>query len=279
MVRDLPPAPPPLPAPVADSHCHLDVLTELAGLDPADALEQAAAVGVSRLVQVGCDVTSSRWAVQAAHRWSEVVAAVAVHPNDAARAGAGMADDLAEIERLLTAPDPDHRLRAVGETGLDHFRTRDEEGRARQVEAFAAHIGWAKTYDKTLVIHDREAHAQIIEVLDVEGWPDRVVMHCFSGDVAFARACLDRGAWLSFPGTVTFKPNDDLREACGITPADRLLVETDAPFLTTVPYRGRANASYLIPLTVRFMAELRGDDVADLCASIDAATSAAFGAW
>lgn len=279
MDRDLPPAPEPLPAPVADSHCHLDVVAELSGLEPGAALDRAAEANVTRVVQVGCDVGSSRWAVQAAQRWPGVVASVALHPNDAARAGDRLGADLAEIERLLTAPDPERRIRGVGETGLDHFRTRDDAGQARQVESFAAHIALAKQFDKTLVIHDRDAHQQILDVLDAEGCPDRIVMHCFSGDAAFARSCLDRGAWLSFPGTVTFKPNHDLREACRVTPAERLLTETDAPFLTPMPYRGRPNASYLIPHTVRFMAELRGEDLGELCAALDAATTGAFGRW
>jgi len=277
--RDLPPAPEPLPAPVADSHCHLDVVTEYTGLEPAEALDRAAAVNVTRVVQVGCDVESSHWAVDAAGRWDGVIASVAIHPNEAARAGARLPDDLAEIEHLLRAPDPRHRIRGVGETGLDRYRTTDEPGRARQAESFAVHIGWAQQHDKTLVIHDRDAHQQIFDVLDAEGCPDRIVMHCFSGGADFARACLDRGAWLSFPGPVTFKPNHALREACRLTPIDRLLTETDAPFLTPMPFRGWANASFLVPLTVRFMAELRGEDLTDLCQALDANTSAAFGAW
>jgi TatD DNase family protein len=164
----------------------------------------------------------------------------------------------------------------VGETGLDHFRT-GEEGRAAQVESFRRHVDIAKRLDKTLVIHDRDAHEEVLAVLDEEGAPERWVMHCFSGDADFARRCLDRGAHLSFAGTVTFKNADPLREALALVPLDRLLVETDAPYLTPHPHRGRTNASYLVPLTVRTMAEVRGADLEELCAGIDAATEAAFG--
>jgi TatD DNase family protein len=148
------------------------------------------------------------------------------------------------------------------------------------VESFARHIDLAKRLDKTLVIHDRDAHDAILDVLDAEGAPERWVMHCFSGNPRFARACLDRGAWLSFAGTVTFKNAQPLRDALAVTPRDRVLVETDAPFLTPTPYRGRPNASYLVPVTVRAMAEARRDDLTALCEAIDTNTEAAFGgAW
>ena len=166
----------------------------------------------------------------------------------------------------------------VGETGLDFFRTPDAAGQARQRESFAAHIAFAKAYDKTLVIHDRDAHDAVLDVLDAEGVPDRVVMHCFSGDETFARACLDRGAHLSFAGTVTFKANAHLRRALAITPLDRVLVETDAPFLTPVPLRGRPNASYLVPHTARVMAEVRAAAARrELCRALDANADAALG--
>jgi TatD DNase family protein len=167
----------------------------------------------------------------------------------------------------------------VGETGLDAFRTGDE-GRRAQVSSFAWHIDLAKRLGKTLVIHDRDTHAEVLDVLDAEGAPERWVMHCFSGDGAFARECLDRGAHLSFAGTVTFKNAEPQREALRLAPRDRILVETDAPYLTPSPHRGRSNASYLVPLTVRRMAEERGEDLGELCAAIEANTFAAFGgAW
>ena len=274
-IQERPPAPEPLPHPVADNHCHLDMIRDDdPGLDPAEALARAATAGVGRIVQVGCDVRGSRWAVEAAQTYENVVAAVALHPNEAPRLDAtGELDPaLAEIEAL--AQDP--RVRALGETGLDYFRT-DESGRAAQHRSFRAHIELAKRLDRTLMIHDRDAHDDVLAVLAEVGAPERWVMHCFSGDAAFARRCLDRGAYLSFAGTVTFKNAEPLREALRVAPRDRILVETDAPFLTPHPYRGQDNASYLIPLTMRAMAETRGDDLEALCAAVDENTSAAYG--
>ena len=276
--RERPPAPDPLPHPVVDNHCHLDIADGDDWFATEDAIATATAVGVPRIVQSGCDRPGARWAVEAAERYDALVAGVALHPNEAPRqADAGTLEEaLLEIERLAQAHD---KVRAVGETGLDHYRT-GEEGRAPQVESFRRHIDLAKRLDKTLVIHDRDAHAEVLAVLDEEGVPERWVMHCFSGDAAFARQCLDRGAHLSFAGTVTFKNAAPLRDALAVTPQDRLLVETDAPFLTPAPYRGRPNASYLVPLTVRAMAEVRGEDLAALCAAVDHNTEVAFGgAW
>jgi TatD DNase family protein len=262
-----------LPHPVVDNHCHLDIARDD---DPAlpvpDALAAAAAVGVTRIVQIGCDLPSARWAVETAASYDAIVAGVAIHPNEAPRLSS-LDDAMAEIEALAASGE---RVRAVGETGLDHFRT-GEEGRAAQEESFRRHIDLAKRLDKTLVIHDRDAHDDVLRVLDDEGAPDRWVMHCFSGDALFARACLDRGAHLSFAGTVTFRNAQLLRDALVVTPRDRVLVETDAPFLTPTPYRGRVNASYLVPLTMRLMAEVRGDDLGELCAAVDANTEVAFG--
>ncbi len=274
-----PPTPEPLPHPVVDNHCHLDIAR--GDEEPPDvdrAIAEAAAVGVPRIVQIGCDLPGARWAVESALRHDALVAGVALHPNEAPRlAAAGLLDDaLAQIETLAASHD---RVRAVGETGLDTFRT-GLEGMSAQVESFRRHIDLAKRLDKTLVIHDREAHAEVLEVLDAEGAPPRWVMHCFSGDAAFARACLDRGAHLSFAGTVTFSNASYLREALAVVPADRVLVETDAPYLTPHPYRGRTNASWLVPVTMRLMAQVRGDDLGELCAAVEANTFAAFGgAW
>jgi TatD DNase family protein len=235
-------------------------------------------VNVTRIVQIGCDLPGARWAVEAAATHPELVAGVAIHPNEAPRlAEAGELDAaLDEIERLAQAHD---KVRAVGETGLDTFRT-GEDGRAAQEESFRRHIDLAKRLDKTLVIHDRDAHDDVLRIIDSEGAPDRWVMHCFSGDVDVARACLDRGAYLSFAGTVTFKNAASLRNALVVTPIDRVLVETDAPYLTPMPYRGRPNASYLVPYTLRAMADVRGDDLEELCRAVDSTTEAAFGgAW
>lgn len=281
-VKDTPaPMPEALPAPVTDSHTHLDTTEEYTGLAVDDLVHRAGSVGVTRTVQVGCDVESSRWAVDLAAREPSVVATVAIHPNDAARLAeksgrTGLDEALREIEALAGDPRPDV-VRGVGETGLDYYRTSEGRGRTAQREAFAAHLAIAARHDRTVVVHDRDAHRPIVEILDAEGVPDRLVMHCFSGDVSDARAFLDRGAWLSFPGTVTFPANEELREAFDAVPLDRVLVETDAPFLTPVPQRGWPNAGYLVPHTVRFLAERRGIAVGDLCAVLVQNTHDAFG--
>jgi TatD DNase family protein len=272
-VSERPPAPDPLPHPVVDNHCHLDISRDGEVVDVPAALAAAAAVGVPRIVQIGCDLAGARWAVEAARTYDALVAGVALHPNEAPRLGDRLEEALVEIEALASSHD---RVRAVGETGLDNFRT-GEDGRAAQVASFRRHIDLAKRLDKTLVIHDRDAHEEVLDVLDEEGTPERWVMHCFSGDADFARRCLDRGAFLSFAGTVTFKNAEPLRDALRVAPQDRILVETDAPYLTPMPYRGRTNASYLVPLTMRTMAEVRGEDLEALCAAVEANTETAFG--
>ncbi|MBA3233918.1 MAG: TatD family hydrolase [Propionibacteriales bacterium] len=273
-----PPLPEPLPVPVVDNHCHLDIEDGGAWLDPAQALELSSSVGVPRIVQVGCDLPGAVWAVETATTYDAIVAAVALHPNEVPRLdAAGTLDEgLAEVERLITSSP---RVRAVGETGLDYFRT-GPDGVAAQRRSFAAHIELAIRHDKTLVIHDRDAHADVLAMLDEHGMPERTVLHCFSGDADFARKCLDRGAYLSFAGTVTFKNAQNIRNALAVTPLDQILVETDAPFLTPVPYRGRPNASYVMPTTVRAMADVlkvRHVSLEQLCAAISANTDAAFG--
>jgi TatD DNase family protein len=276
---EFPPAPEPLAVPVFDSHTHLDITIQQeaevpGGADPVEALITAAAkVGVDRLLQVGVDGPSSRWSAELADRHPSVLAAVALHPNDAPML-ADLDEALREIETLAALP----RVRGIGETGLDTFRT-GEEGRAAQETSFRAHIAIAKRYAKPLIIHDREAHADVLRVLDDEGAPDVVVLHCFSGDAEFAAECVRRGYLLSFAGTVTFANAVNLREAAAITPAGHMLVETDAPFLTPVPYRGRPNASYLIPVTMRALAAAAGQDLDTLCATISATGDRVFGPW
>jgi TatD DNase family protein len=271
-----PDAPEPLPSPVVDNHCHLDMAPRDGDvLDVDEALDRAAAVGVTRVVQVGCDLAGSRWAVETAAAYDSVVAAVALHPNEAPMlAERGELDDaLAEIDRLAGAGP---HVRAVGETGLDYFRT-GEDGRAAQHASFREHVRIAKRHGLALMIHDRDAHDDVLAVLDDEGVPERTVMHCFSGDARFATQCVERGAYLSFAGTVTFKNAENLREALRVTPRDRILVETDAPFLTPTPHRGRPNASFLVPLTVRFMAGVLGVSARELCLDIAANTDRAYG--
>jgi TatD DNase family protein len=246
------------------------------GLSVNQALRLAASVGVPKVVQVGYDLENSRWGVQVAHDHPEVVAAVALHPNEAPRLAASADfersfDAIAELAR-------DDRVRAVGETGLDHFRT-GPDGRAAQEESFRRHIALAKELDRTLVIHDRDAHDDVVRVLLAEGAPERVVFHCFSGGPDLASTCAEHGWFMSFAGPVTFKANEHLRAALALAPAELVLVETDAPFLAPLPHRGRPNASYLIPTTLRAMAQVRRVDVAELADSVSRATDRAFGSW
>ncbi len=272
----------PLPRPVVDTHCHLDVVDRQLGdtLPPDSAIDLAREAGITRIVQVGCDVASSEWAVEMAHQAPEVVAAVAIHPNDVPRiitreGHAGFDRAIARIEQLASDP----AVRAVGETGLDYYRTRDSAEQALQQESFRRHIDIAKRLDRTLVIHDREAHADILQTLDEEGAPERVVFHCFSGDAEMARHCADRGWFCSFAGVVTYKNADDLRAALAVLPRTSVLVETDAPYLTPVPHRGAVNASYLVPLTVRSMAQTRGEPLEQLCGDLWDNAMRAFGEW
>jgi TatD DNase family protein len=261
-----PPLPERLPRPVFDSHCHLDLLD----VPVPRALAAAHAVGVRQIMTIGTDLRSSRWATQAAREHGDVYAGVAIHPNDTTGISDDVLDDIAELALLP-------QVRAIGETGLDYYR--DWAPQADQHRSFRAHIEIAKRVGKTLVIHDREAHEDVLRLLAEEGAPDRVVFHCFSGDAEMAGVCAERGYVMSFAGNVTFKNAGDLREALAVAPLELLLVETDAPFLTPVPHRGKPNASYLIPHTVRFMAEVKGVEPAELCEAIAATGERLFGPW
>lgn len=291
-----PPLPEPLGVPVADSHTHLDMQESTV----EESLARAAAVGVTTVVQVGCDIKGSRWAAETAAAHDSVHAAVALHPNEAPRivlgdyggtsqppgAGGGWSrqgareaggdsaldDALGEIDRLAALP----QVRAVGETGLDYFRT-GPEGMAAQERSFRAHIEIAKRHDKALVIHDRDAHADVLRILAEEGAPERTVFHCYSGDAEMAEVCAAAGYFMSFAGNVTFKNAQPLRDALAAAPRELVLVETDAPFLTPAPYRGRPNAPYLIPVTLRAMAAVKGLDEDTLAAAVSANTAEAFG--
>lgn len=281
--------PPPLPEPLrvaaADSHTHLDMQEG----SVEEALAKAASVGVTTVVQVGCDLAGSRWAAETAAAHEAVHATVALHPNEAPRivlgdpdgwsrqgareAGGDAALDtaLAGIDELAALP----QVRGVGETGLDHFRT-GPEGMAAQERSFRAHIEIAKRHGKALVIHDREAHDDVLRILREEGAPERVVFHCYSGDAAMAEICAAAGYYMSFAGNVTFKNAQPLRDALAVAPPELVLVETDAPFLTPAPYRGRPNAPYLIPVTLRAMAEVKGMTEDALATAVAANTARAF---
>ena len=275
----LPALPTPLPRTVIDSHTHLDSTTKASKLSLDDNLAAAASVGIDRVVHIACTVPEARWAVETVKSHPNVIATVALHPNDAARCSS--MEDLAANVALIDEIAGQHpSIRGIGETGLDYYRTRTPEGIALQKRSFADHIEIAKRRDLTLVIHDREAHDDILTILDECGVPERVIMHCFSGDVDFARECLDRGAWLSFPGTLTYPSAPNLRRALAVTPLDKLLVETDAPYLTAVPNRGKWNAPYLVPHLVRYIADLLQVDLAELCNHLTANAEAAYnGSW
>jgi TatD DNase family protein len=265
--------PAPLPHPVMDSHTHIDIVAGPAW-GPAEQIDAAARVGVDRLVQVGVDVASSRWAIDLAQEHAAVVATVSLHPNEAPRVS--KLDNSLDLIRAMAEHE---RVRGIGETGLDFFRTKGNEALAKQERSFREHIAIAKRTGKPLVVHDRDAHAGILRVIDDEGAPGDVVMHCFSGDAEFADQCVRRGFTLSFAGTLTFKNAPQLREAAKDTPLDRILVETDAPYLTPMPYRGRPNASYLIPVTVKALAEVKGVALQEMCEAISANGERLFGPW
>lgn len=273
----LPPAPEPLPIPIVDNHAHLDIVRDDGvALPLEEGLAAAAAVGVDRVVHIGCEIASAEAAVGLARTYAAVLAGVALHPNEVPRLAARGELDAAygRIEELARGD----RVRVVGETGLDYFRT-GPDGVGTQQDSFRWHIDLAKRLGKTLQIHDRDSHADVLRILDEEGAPERTVMHCFSGDVDFAQQCLDRGFYLSFAGTVTFRNAGALRDACSVTPLDRVLAETDAPYLTPHPWRGAVNASYLMPATIRRMAAVMGVAVPTLCQAVSANAEAIYGPW
>jgi len=266
------PAPDPLPAPALDAHCHLDLIEQPTG----EVLAAARAAGVTRVITVGVDLPSSHWSADHADPGAGVYAAVAIHPNETAAAAASPADRdevLAEIAKLAALP----QVRAVGETGLDYYR--DHAAPQIQRDWFRAHIEIAKQAGKALMIHDRDAHADVLAILAADGPPERVVFHCFSGDAAMARQCADAGYVMSFAGNLTFANAPALREAAAAAPADLLLAETDAPFLTPVPHRGKPNTPAMVAHTVRCLAGVKQIGVADMCALVTATGERMFGPW
>ncbi|HEX7659050.1 MAG TPA: TatD family hydrolase [Pseudonocardiaceae bacterium] len=255
----LPPAPEPLPAPVVDAHTHLDACGATDRDSVVAMVDRAAAVGVTRVVTVADSVDSARWAAEASTWDDRVFAAVALHPTRTANFSDADKQALLDLARQP-------RVVAVGETGLDYYW--DYAPRQAQQDAFRWHIELAKRVGKPLMIHDRDAHEDVLAILKSEGPPETVILHCFSGDADFARRCLAEGFVLSFAGTVTFRNAPGVREAAALTPSDQLLVETDAPFLTPHPFRGRRNEPYCTAYTVRELAHLRQDDIVNLINSL-----------
>ncbi|MHA7133417.1 TatD family hydrolase [Oerskovia turbata] len=303
--RGWPHAPEALPLPVVDNHTHLESIPDvLPDVDEAgrpvlvptitEHIENASAVGVDRMVQVGCDLPSARRTDALVREHRALLGAIAIHPNEAtlhagvtevgpdgltpipeARHAVGLDDAIAQIAEIARGND---RIRAIGETGMDLFRT-GPQGAAVQRDSFRAHIALAKELGLPLQIHDRDAHAEVIDVLLADGAPERTVFHCYSGDVEMARLCADQGWYLSFAGPVTFGANDVLRAALAAVPLGQVLVETDAPYLTPHPYRGRPNAPYLLPHTVRTVAQVTGAPLVDVCARLSATAEQVYGAW
>ena len=277
--RDLryPPLPEPLEVGTYDNHTHFDFADGEQPLTASEQLELANQAGILGVVQVGVTLESSIWSANLAARESRVLAAVALHPNEAPlyETEDALSAAIAQIESLAAQP----RVRAIGETGLDFFRTEGDSSLALQQMSFEEHIRIAKEHDIALMIHDREAHDQVLETLDRVGAPNRVVLHCYSGDLEFAKKVADRGWYMSFAGNITIKRNQHLRDALEWAPKELLLVETDAPFLTPEPFRGRPNASYLVPITVRKMAEVRGVDVNEFAAQLTQNTERVYGKW
>lgn len=296
--RDFPPPAEPLPAPVVDNHTHLEAIAGVlpdgvTDPGPSGHLARAADVGVRAIVQIGCDLDSAPLSVALAEQHAQILAGVAIHPNEAVlHAGVqeiapdGLEPDpaprhevpLADAIEQIAALARTERVRTVGESGLDYFRA-GTQGRAVQRESFRAHIALAKELGLPLQIHDREAHADVLEVLAADGAPEATVFHCFSGDAAMAAECVRRGYYLSFAGSVTFRNAEDVRRAAVETPLSHLLVETDAPYLTPHPWRGRPNAPYVAAATVRALAESKGADLTTVCSAVDSNAERLYGPW
>jgi TatD DNase family protein len=266
--RDIDRKPAPLPEPLqvlcGDSHAHLEIVTNTEPSHPeiARVIKEAESVGIDRIVQVGYSVEQSNWCLKLAELFPKVVAAVALHPNEAPVV-ANLESELSQIAELAKHP----KVRAIGETGLDFFRT-EPALQDKQRYSFKRHIEIAKDLDKTLVIHDRDAHRAVLDTLDEVGAPSRTVFHCFSGDSEMASECVAKGYILSFAGTVTFKNAPQLRAALKLVPLNQLLVETDSPFLAPMPHRGALNTPAQIPNILRFMASERGEDLTEMTSAI-----------
>ncbi len=272
--REVAPLPQPLTSPCIDNHAHLELISE-SEPDSAEIkaiLDEAQSVGIDRVIQVGYSAVQSAWGVRCAEAFpGRVLAAVALHPNDAP-VTKDLEGDLATIAELAKHP----LVRAIGETGLDFFRTAPE-GQEKQVYSFKRHIQISKDVKKALMIHDRDAHRAVLDTLVEVGAPEKVVFHCYSGDAQMARECVGNGYYLSFAGTVTFKNAPHLREALALAPLNRILVETDSPFLTPMPNRGLLNTPAQIPNTLRLMAQVREMDLDELCEAIVLNTTAVYG--
>ena len=272
-----PELPEPLLVGTYDNHTHLEIADGDQPMDYQDHMSLAGQVGILGAVQVGVTLESSKWCAEVAAKDSRLLAAVAIHPNEAAKYESKQAldNDIEGIASLAREP----RVRAIGETGLDFFRTEDTQGIKFQQYSFERHIDIAKQHNLALQIHDRDAHDKVVETLLRVGAPDKVVFHCYSGDLELAKICTDNGWYTSFAGNITIKRNQHLRDSLKAMPITNILVETDAPFLTPEPLRGRPNAPYLVPITVRFMAQQLAMDANELSGQIAQNTIEVYGSW
>jgi TatD DNase family protein len=272
-----PELPEPLLVGTYDNHTHLEIADGDQPMDYQDHMSLAAQVGILGAVQVGVTLESSKWCAEVAAKDSRLLAAVAIHPNEAAQYESmeALDKDIDGIAKLATEP----RVRAIGETGLDFFRTEDSKGIELQQYSFERHIEIAKQNKMALQIHDRDAHEKVVETLLRVGAPDKVVFHCYSGDLELAKICSENGWYTSFAGNITIKRNQHLRDSLKFMPRSKILVETDAPFLTPEPLRGRPNAPYLVPITVRFMADQLEMDANELSGQIASNTIEVYGSW
>ncbi|MFM6980917.1 MAG: TatD family hydrolase [Micrococcales bacterium] len=272
-----PPLQEPLEIGTYDNHTHLEIGFGEAGLNLADQLTLMSASGMKGAVQVGVTLESSKWCAAVAAVEPQLLAAVALHPNEAPlyKTKAALDQALAEIAELAKQP----RVRAIGETGLDFFRTTEVQDLELQQYSFEEHIRIAKENNLALMIHDRDAHDEVVKTLHRVGAPEKVVFHCYSGDLELAMICADNGWHMSFAGNITIKRNQHLRDSLNYGPKELILIETDAPFLSPEPFRGRPNAPYLVPVTLRFMAEQRGVSVNEMAEQINLNTERVYGSW
>ena len=272
-----PDLPEPLLVGTYDNHTHLEIADGDQPMNYQDHLALANQVGILGAVQVGVTLESSKWSAEVAATDPRLLAAVAIHPNEAARYENKQALDL-DIDGIAALASQE-RVRAIGETGLDFFRTESEQGKSFQQHSFERHIQIAKDFGLALQIHDRDAHEQVVATLQRVGAPEKVVFHCYSGDIELAKICAEHGWYTSFAGNITIKRNQHLRDSFRHMPKDLILVETDAPFLTPEPLRGRPNAPYLVPITVRFMAAELGMDANELSGQLAKNSVAVYGSW
>lgn len=251
---------------IPDSHAHLDLIEE----DMASVLAQAREAGVSPIITIGITIPSSMDALIAAVENDVVYATVGIHPNDTE---AMVADDMDRLEEIAASHE---KVVAIGETGLDYYRERASA--SVQKEVFKGHARLAKKLAKPLIVHDREAHSDALELLAGEiGGEVPVIMHCFSGDRTVLDECVRRGYYISFAGPVTFKKADRAREMASLVPADRLLCETDSPFLSPEPYRGKPNVPARVVHVAQALADARGVPADEMAEALAANTAAAFG--